>query len=35
LGTVYNLTLNAKTKEGKVYTDEAEIIFYEWFLLCK
>jgi len=35
LGTVYNLTLNAKTKEGQVYTDEAEIIFYEWFLLCK
>ena len=35
LGIVYNLTLIAKTKEGQVYTDEAEIIFYEWFLLCK
>jgi hypothetical protein len=29
IGTLYILTLNATTKEGTVYTDDAEVIFYE------
>ena len=29
IGILYILTLNATTKEGTVYTDDAEMIFYE------